>query len=144
MSQNLFLEVKKPEIKETKGTFIIQKLKSSYWGPFSGLKTQDLVKTSRIFSGVIFCRRSFWSLRAKRIKRFYSLNMIFYIKSNYFLLQESREPLRRSNYSSLLISNCALSTSLQIWNHAMTKLHFQFLCKSDSPPFDYFLFLLLQ
>ena len=59
MSQNLFLEVKKPEIKETKGTIIIQKLKSSYWGPFSGLKTQDLVKTSRIFSGVIFCRRSF-------------------------------------------------------------------------------------
>ena len=60
MSQNLFLEVKKPEIKETKGTFFIQKLKSSYWGPFSGLKTQDLIKTSRIFSGVIFCRRSFW------------------------------------------------------------------------------------
>ena len=59
LSQNLFLEVKKPEIKETKGTLIIQKLKSSYWGPFSGLKTQDLVKTSRIFSGVIFCRRSF-------------------------------------------------------------------------------------
>ena len=59
LSQNLFLEVKKPEIKETKGTFIIQKLKSSYWGPFSGLKTQDLVKTSRIFSGVIFCCRSF-------------------------------------------------------------------------------------
>ena len=60
LSQNLFLEVKKPEIKETKGTYIIQKLKSSYWGPFSGLKTQDLIKASRIFSGVIFCRRSFW------------------------------------------------------------------------------------
>ena len=49
--------MKKPEIKETKGTFIIPKLKSSYWGPFSGLKTQDLIKTSPIFSGVIFCRR---------------------------------------------------------------------------------------
>jgi hypothetical protein len=36
--------VKKPEIKETKGTFIIPKLKSSYWGPFSGLKSQDLIK----------------------------------------------------------------------------------------------------
>jgi hypothetical protein len=59
------LEVKKPEIKETKGTSIIQKLKSSYWGPFSGLKTQDLVKTSRIFSGVIFCRRSFCELISK-------------------------------------------------------------------------------
>ena len=59
LSQNLFLEVKKPEIKETKGTFIIPKLKSSYWGPFSGLKSQDLIKTSRTFSGVIFCPRSF-------------------------------------------------------------------------------------
>ena len=55
LRQNLFLEVKKPEIKETKGTFITQKLKSSYWGPFSGLKTQDLIKRSRIFTGVIFC-----------------------------------------------------------------------------------------
>ena len=60
LSQNLFLEVKKPEIKETRGTFIIPKLKSSYWGPFSGLKSQDLIKTSRTFSGVIFCPRSFW------------------------------------------------------------------------------------
>ena len=54
MSQNLFLEVKKPEIKETKGTFIILTFKSSYWGPFSGLKSQDLIKTSRTFTGVIF------------------------------------------------------------------------------------------
>ena len=52
--------MKKPEIKETKGTLIIPKLKSSYWGPFSGLKSQDLIKTSRTFSGVIFCPRSFW------------------------------------------------------------------------------------
>ena len=59
LRQNLFLEVKKPEIKETKGTFITQKLKSSYWGPFSGLKTQDLIKRSRILTGVIFCPRSF-------------------------------------------------------------------------------------
>ena len=62
LRQNLFLEVKKPEIKETKGTFITQKLKSSYWGPFSGLKTQDLIKRSRIFTGVIFCPRSFCTL----------------------------------------------------------------------------------
>ena len=55
----LVLDIKQQEIEETKGTFIIPKLKSSYWGPFSGLKTQDLIKTSRIFSGVIFCRRSF-------------------------------------------------------------------------------------
>ena len=60
LRQNLFLEVKKPEIKETKGTFIIPKLKSSYWGPFSGLKSQDLIKTSRTFTGVIFCPRSFY------------------------------------------------------------------------------------
>ena len=59
LRQNLFLEVKKPEIKETKGTFIIPKLKSSYWGPFSGPKTQDLIKRSRILTGVIFCPRSF-------------------------------------------------------------------------------------
>ena len=59
MSQKLFLEVKKPEIKETKDTLIILKLKSSYWGPFSGLKSQDLIKTSRTFSDVIFCPRSF-------------------------------------------------------------------------------------
>ena len=51
--------MKKPEIKETKGTLIIPKLKSSYWGPFSGLKSQNLIKTSRTFSGVIFCPRSF-------------------------------------------------------------------------------------
>ena len=71
MSQNLFLEVKKPEIKETKGTLIIPKLKSSYWGPFWGLKTQDLIKTSRIFSGVIFCCRSFCGLL--RIYELYNL-----------------------------------------------------------------------
>ena len=55
--------MKKPEIKETKGTFITQKLKSSYWGPFSGLKTQDLIKRSRILTGVIFCPRSFEAVR---------------------------------------------------------------------------------
>ena len=70
LSQNLFLEVKKPEIKETKGTFIIQKLKSSYWGSFSGLKTQDLIKTSRIFTGVIFCPRSFCSWTKKMVNFF--------------------------------------------------------------------------
>ena len=63
LSQNLFLEVKKPEIKETKGTIITPKLKSSYWGPFSGLKSQDLIKTSRTFTGVIFCPRSFSFLK---------------------------------------------------------------------------------
>ena len=59
LRQNLFLEVKKPEIKETKGTFIILTFKSSYWGPFSGLKSQDLIKISRIFPHGLFCRRSF-------------------------------------------------------------------------------------
>ena len=62
MSQNLFLEVKKPEIKETKGTFIIPKLKSSYWGPFSGLKSQDLIKISRTFPCGLFCPRSFFEI----------------------------------------------------------------------------------
>ena len=62
LRQNLFLEVKKPEIKETKGTFIILTFKSSYWGPFSGLKSQDLIKISRIFPHGLFCRRSFCSL----------------------------------------------------------------------------------
>ena len=44
LSQNLFLEVKKPEIKETKGTFIIPKLKSSYWGPFRDSKVEIWLK----------------------------------------------------------------------------------------------------
>ena len=57
--------MKKSEIKETKGTIIIPKLKSSYWGPFLGLKSQDLVKTSRTFTGVIFCPRSFCALLRK-------------------------------------------------------------------------------
>ena len=35
--QNLFLEVKKLEIAETKGTFSHPTFKSVYWGPFSGL-----------------------------------------------------------------------------------------------------------
>ena len=55
--------MKKPEIKETKGTFIFPKLKSSYWGPFSGLKSQDLIKASRTFTGVIFCPSSFQMFR---------------------------------------------------------------------------------
>jgi hypothetical protein len=33
--------------------------KSSYWGPFSGLKIQDLIKTSRTFPCVILCPRPF-------------------------------------------------------------------------------------
>ena len=37
LTQNLFLEVKRPEIKETKGTFISPTFESSYWEPFSGL-----------------------------------------------------------------------------------------------------------
>ena len=65
LRQNLFLEVKKPEIKETKGTFIIPKLKSSYWGPFSGLKSQDLIKISWTFPYGLFCRRSFCVLLRK-------------------------------------------------------------------------------
>ena len=65
-------------------------------------------------------------MRAKRIKRFYSLNMIFCITSNHFILQESREPLRWSNYSSLQIWNSALITTLQIWNHAMLWLSYTF------------------
>ena len=64
LCQNLFLEVKKPEIKETKGTFIILTFKSSYWGPFSGLKSQDLIKISRIFPHGLFCRRSFCKFSA--------------------------------------------------------------------------------
>jgi hypothetical protein len=40
MTQNLFLEVKKLEIKETKGTFISKTFESSYWGPFSGLRIE--------------------------------------------------------------------------------------------------------
>ena len=59
LRQNLFLEVKKPEIKETKGTFIPPAFKSSYWGPFSGLKSQDLIKISRTFPYGLFCLRSF-------------------------------------------------------------------------------------
>ena len=48
LTQNLFLEVKRPEIKETKGTFISPTFESSYWEPFSGLaievwKSQTLV-----------------------------------------------------------------------------------------------------
>jgi hypothetical protein len=35
--QNLFLEVKKLEIEEIKGTFSHPTFKSVYWGPFSGL-----------------------------------------------------------------------------------------------------------
>ena len=62
LRQNLFLEVKKPEIKETKGTFIIPKLKSSYWGPFSGLKSQNLIKISWTFPYGLFCPRSFCGL----------------------------------------------------------------------------------
>ena len=59
LRQNLFLEVKKPEIKETKGTFISPTFKSSYWGPFSGLKIHDFIKTSRTFPCVILCPRPF-------------------------------------------------------------------------------------
>ena len=59
LRQSLFLGVKKPEIKETKGTFISPTFKSSYWGPLSGLKSQDLIKTSQTFTGVILCRRPF-------------------------------------------------------------------------------------
>ena len=51
--------MKKLEIKETKTTFIIPTFKSSYWGPFSGLKIQDLIKRSRTFPCGIFCRRPF-------------------------------------------------------------------------------------
>ena len=39
--------MKLQEIEETKVTFISTTFKSSYWGPFSGLKIQDLIKTSR-------------------------------------------------------------------------------------------------
>ena len=59
LTQNIFLEVKKPEIKETKGTFIPHAFKTSYWGPFSGLKSQDLIKISRTFPHGLFCPRSF-------------------------------------------------------------------------------------
>ena len=52
--------MKKPEIKETKTTLIIPTFKSNYWGPFSGLKIQDLIKRYRTFPCGLFCPRSFW------------------------------------------------------------------------------------
>ena len=64
LCQNLFLEVKKPEIKETKTTFIIPTFKSSYWGPFTGLKIQDLIRISRTFPCGLFCPRSFCKINA--------------------------------------------------------------------------------
>ena len=56
----LFLEVKKPEIKETKGTIISPTFKSGYWGPLSGLKSQDLIKTSRTFTGHFMPQALLW------------------------------------------------------------------------------------
>ena len=43
--QNLFLEMKKLEIEDTKVTYILLVLKVVYWGPFVGLEIQELVKT---------------------------------------------------------------------------------------------------
>ena len=65
LRQNLFLEVKKPEIKETKGTFIPPAFKSSYWGPFSGLKSQDLIKISRTFPYGLFRKPGLYPYPAK-------------------------------------------------------------------------------
>ena len=57
--QNLFLEVIKLEIEETKGKLPISVFKSVYWGPFLGLYLHRLVKTSRPFPRAILCPRPF-------------------------------------------------------------------------------------
>ena len=87
LTQNLFLEVEKLKIKETKGTFIGPTFKISYWGPLSGLKSQDLIKTSRTFTGVILCRRPFWNSQD-----FFCLNRILSQKLDW-----------RKNHSSISI-----------------------------------------
>ena len=51
--QNLFLEVKKLEIEETKGKKPISVFKSVYWGPFLGLYLH------RPFPCAILCPRPF-------------------------------------------------------------------------------------
>ena len=55
--QNLFLEMKKLEIEETKVTYFVSVLRVVYWDPFLGL--HDLIKTSQIFPRAILCPRPF-------------------------------------------------------------------------------------
>ena len=43
--QNLKKPMKQGKIEEMEGTFITPSFKSCYWGPFSGLKPHDLIKT---------------------------------------------------------------------------------------------------
>ena len=45
--------------RKSKGTFNSPFFKSSYWGPFSGLKIHDFIKRSQTFPSVILCPRSF-------------------------------------------------------------------------------------
>ena len=55
----MFWDVKKPEIKETKGNLLFQLLKVATGGPFSELKIHDFIKTSQPFPCVILCPRPF-------------------------------------------------------------------------------------
>ena len=83
-----------------KGTFISPTFKSTNcWGPFSGLKIQDLIKTSQTFPCVILCRRPFCGLL-----RMYELYYVWnktYIKASLYIY--TTKPLCGTSGASFLL-----------------------------------------